>query len=33
MSDWSPLFEALGATRPVVISDHRAIGESTVSED
>ncbi|EST08638.1 hypothetical protein PSEUBRA_001712 [Kalmanozyma brasiliensis GHG001] len=33
MPDWSPLFEALGATRPLVISDHRAIGESTVSSE
>lgn len=33
MEDWSPLFEALGSTRPVVISDHRAIGHSTVSPD
>ncbi|GAC98357.1 mitochondrial protein [Pseudozyma hubeiensis SY62] len=33
MTDWSPLFESLAATRPVVISDHRAIGESTVTEE
>ncbi|KAJ9475320.1 Mitochondrial protein [Pseudozyma hubeiensis] len=33
MTDWSPLFEALAATRPVIISDHRAIGESTVTEE
>ncbi|SNX87646.1 uncharacterized protein MEPE_06356 [Melanopsichium pennsylvanicum] len=33
MVDWSPLFEALGETRPVIISDHRGIGESKVSEE
>lgn len=33
MVDWSPLFEALGETRPVVISDHRGIGESKISEE
>ncbi|SAM85058.1 uncharacterized protein UBRO_07623 [Ustilago bromivora] len=33
MEDWSPLFEALGATRPVLISDHRGIGCSTTSPD
>ncbi|SPO32747.1 uncharacterized protein UTRI_05749_B [Ustilago trichophora] len=33
MVDWSPLFEALGETRPVIISDHRGIGESTISDE
>ncbi|SJX65372.1 uncharacterized protein SRS1_15643 [Sporisorium reilianum f. sp. reilianum] len=33
MPDWSPLFEALGATRTVVISDHRGMGESTISPE
>ena len=33
MDDWSPLFEALARTRTVVISDHRGIGESTVSDE
>ena len=33
MVDWTPLFEALGASRTVVISDHRGIGESTVGEE
>lgn len=33
MTDWTPLFEALGSERPVVISDHRAIGESTVTSE
>ncbi|SPO30285.1 uncharacterized protein UTRI_05749 [Ustilago trichophora] len=32
MVDWSPLFEALGETRPVIISDHRGIGESPISD-
>ncbi|TKY90202.1 hypothetical protein EX895_000200 [Sporisorium graminicola] len=33
MVDWTPLFEALGATRTVVISDHRGIGESVTGDD
>lgn len=33
MDDWSPLVESLALTRTVVISDHRGIGESTVSEE
>lgn len=33
MQDWSPLVEALAEDRTVVISDHRGIGASTVSED
>lgn len=33
MVDWSPLFEALGETRPVIISDHRGIGESTTTDE
>ncbi|CDS00084.1 uncharacterized protein SPSC_00761 [Sporisorium scitamineum] len=33
MVDWTPLFEALGATRTLVISDHRGIGESTITDE
>lgn len=33
MEDWSPLVEALSASRPVIISDHRAIGSSTITEE
>lgn len=33
MQDWSPLVESLSNTRPVIISDHRAIGSSTFTED
>lgn len=33
MEDWTPLVEALGRTRKVLIFDHRGIGKSVVPEE